>query len=444
MRCLPYVASLFMSLALEACGSGAPSDATPEGGSESESSLSTISASTSSSTSTAATAASTDAGNSSRSGSSGVEGGSDAGGDAGSAEATDAGSLCRPQFASGVNVAWFNYASDVPLQSTTLSDFTSLYTNVYAAGGRIVRWWFHTNGSVTPGYQSDGGVTPISQSNIDDIKSILDAAYSAGDAVNISLWAFDMLSGGQNAPIANNEALLTDDTNRQAYITNVLTPLVTALKGYPGLYSWEIFNEPEGMTTQNGWTTSSGGVEIDESYIQKTVNWFADAIHTADPHALVTNGAWTFKANANISGDTNYYSDSALLDAGGRANGTLDYYQVHYYDNWGTPGGAESVSPFQYPASHWGLTDGKPIVIGEFWDIDTYSDGTSEVISSANLYTTLYNNGYAGAWAWQYANADNPGPADYPNNSEQTTWGPLMQTSINNLYNAQTAAVQCN
>ncbi len=217
-------------------------------------------------------------------------------------EAGTSATACRPKFASGVNVAWFNYASDVP--SPNISKFTTLYTNVYAAGGRIVRWWFHTNGAVTPGY-TNGEATPISQSNINDVKSILDAAYSAGVAVNISLWAFDMLSGGQSAPITNNMNLLTNDTDRQAYITNVLTPLATALKGYHGLYSWEIFNEPEGMTTEHGWTTSGGGQEIDESYIQKTTNWFADAIHTADPSALVTLGAWTFLANSPAVG-TNY------------------------------------------------------------------------------------------------------------------------------------------
>jgi hypothetical protein len=265
-----------------------------------------------------------------------------------------------------------------------------------------------------------------------------------GVAVDISLWGFDMLDGGQNAPLADNLNLLTNDTNRQAYITNVLTPLVTALKGYHGLYSWEVFNEPEGMTTENGWTTGSGGEEVAESVIQKNVNWLADAIHTADPGALVTNGAWTFIANSNVNGHTDDYSDSALIAAGGKAKGTLDFYQVHYYDNWGTPGGAESVSPFQNPASHWGLTDGKPIVIGEFWAIDTYSTGTSVTIPSANLYTNLYNSGYAGAWAWQYANADNPGPADYPSNGEQTTWGTLMQTAIHNLYTADQAAVLCN
>lgn len=352
----------------------------------------------------------------------------------------DAAVECRPQFASGVNVAWFTYAGDVP--NPNISKFTSLYTNVYNAGGRVVRWWFHTDGTVTPGY-TKGQATPITQSQISDVKSILDAAYSAGVAVNISLWAFDMLTGGNSKiPITDNMNLLTVDADRQAYITNVLTPLVTALKGYHGLYSWEIFNEPEGMTTQNGWTTSAGGQEVDEKYIQITTNWFADAIHTADPNALVTVGAWTFLAVSPTVG-TNYYSDSALIAAGGKPKGTLDYYQVHYYDNWGSAGGAEKVSPFQNPLSHWGLTDNKPVVIGEFWDIDTYASGTSTTVKSADLYTTLYGYNYAGAWAWQYANTDNPGPADYPSNGEQTTWGPLMQASINSLYTAHPAAVAC-
>ena len=393
----------------------------------------------SASTGTSGSASTGSTGTTGTSGSGSTPDASTGAGDASSSHG-DAGGECRPAFASGVNVAWFTYAGDVP--NPSISKFTSLYTNVYNAGGRVVRWWFHTDGTVTPGY-TNGQATPITQSQINDVKSILDAAYNAGVAVNISLWAFDMLTGGNSKiPITDNMNLLTNDTDRQAYITNVLTPLVMALKGYHGLYSWEIFNEPEGMTIQNGWTTSAGGQEVDEKYIQITTNWFADAIHTADPNALVTVGSWTFLAVSPTVG-TNYYSDSALIAAGTRAKGTLDYYQVHYYDNWGSAGGAEKVSPFQNPLSHWGLTDNKPVVIGEFWDIDTYANGTTNTVKSADLYTTLYGYNYAGAWAWQYANTDNPGPSTYPSNSEQTTWGPLMQTSIDNLYMAHPSAVVC-
>jgi hypothetical protein len=314
-------------------------------------------------------------------------------------------------FASGLNAAWVNFASDVPNPDVTA--FNALFNNTFNAGGRVVRWWFHTNGTVTPGYDSSGMTQTIPQSHIDGVKSILAGAQAAGVAINISLWSFDMLQGSENistAIMAANKALLENDTNRQAYIDNYLTPLVTALKGTPGLYSYEIFNEPEGMGP-SGWAT---GGRTTEAYIQKTVNWLAAAIHTADPTALVTNGAQTFDYCSGVSGKNNYYSDSALRGLqGAKQNGTLDFYEVHYY----TSNGA-SNSCFTYPASHWALD--KKLVMGEFAAAAT--DGTA----LADLYTKIYSTGYNGAWAWSY-------DADWP-------W-PDMQTPMQNLYTAQQTVV---
>jgi len=248
-----------------------------------------------------------------------------------------------------------------------------------------------------------------------------------------------MLQGSESIPadtLANNYALLTQDANRQAYIDNVLTPLVTALAGHHGLYAWEIFNEAEGMTTQHGWTTSGDGgtgMRVDESIIQKSVNWFADAIHTADPSALalVTTGAWQFTVNATgVGGFTNDYSNAALLAAGGddggaagRPKGTLDFYEDHWYDNWS---GAATVCPFTHPATYWQLD--KPIVIGEFWPID------SEGVAAADLYTTLDTSGYGGGWAWQYANSDGP--------DGSTAW-PAEKLPLENLFAAHPSDVAC-
>jgi hypothetical protein len=179
----------------------------------------------------------------------------------------------------------------------------------------------------------------------------------------------------------------------------------------------------------------SGGASVGILDIQTTINVFASAIHTADPAAKVTNGAWTFIAIGGENGQsgTNYYSDTALKAAGGQANGTLDYYEVHYYDNWGAVGAADKVSPFLYPASSWNLD--KPILVGEFWAIGSPAlDGGT--IPANSLYTTLYANGYKGAWAWQYANADNPGP------STPTMW-PAMQAPMQALETADPTELQC-
>ena len=161
--------------------------------------------------------------------------------------------------------------------------------------------------------------------------------------------------------------------------------------------------------TPSGWAT----YRVAESYIQKTVNWFAAAIHTADPTALVTNGSQEFQYCSNVAGKTNYYSDAALIAAGGKQNGTLDFYEVHYYTVNGT-----SNSAFLHPASYWGLD--KKLVMGELYAKDT--DG----VLANDVYTYLYTNGYDGAWTWAYT-ADDPWPS--------------MQAPMQALYTAQSAAV---
>jgi hypothetical protein len=340
-------------------------------------------------------------------GGSGTAGAGQAGGGAGGSAGTGGGTpIC--DFASGLNVAWVNFANDVP--NPDLNTFKTIFKNTHDAGGRVVRWWFHTNGSKTPGYDGSGMAVALPQSHIDGVKAILGAAHDAGVVVDLSLWSFDMLQDNAGDAHTNNQKLLENDANRQAYIDNYLTPLVTAIKGTPGLYAWEIFNEPEGMGP-NGWAT----YRTTMAAIQKTVNWFASAIHTADPNALVTNGAVTFDYCSNVAGKMNYYSDSALRAAGGKMNGTLDFYEVHYY----TSNGA-SNSCFMNPASHWGLD--KMLVIGEFAAADTENVGQND------LYTQLYSAGYDGAWAWSY-NAD-------------WKW-PAMQAPMQALYTAHPDVGMC-
>jgi hypothetical protein len=233
-----------------------------------------------------------------------------------------------------------------------------------------------------------------------------------------------MLQSNAGNTYVQNQALLENDTNRQAYIDNYLTPLVNAIKGTPGLYSWEIFNEPEGMGPK-GWATH----KTTQAAIQKTVNWLAAAIHTADPNARVTNGSQTFDYCSAVSGKSNWYSDSALRAAGGKQNGTLDFYEVHYYDANESNAAGTALSPFGHPATYWGLD--KKLVIGEFYAVTTDGVGTND------LYTNLYNSGYNGAWAWQYNDSGNT-PTGTP-----IKW-PSMQTAIQNVYNAhQTDVGNC-
>lgn len=337
---------------------------------------------------------------------------------AGGAGATTTGATSTPdekicKFSSGLNVAWVNFAADVP--SPNIATFSKIFKDTYDNGGRIVRWWFHTNGTSTPGYNSDGTVKKIPQSHIDDVKKILAAADAAKIGVVISLWSFDMAQDNAGSAATQNKALLTTDALRQSYIDNYLTDLVKGLKGTKGLYAYEIFNEPEGMET-TGWATQ---FKLDKKYIQMAVNWWSAAIHAADPTVPVTSSAQTMDSCSGVSGKRNDYSDSALASVGGKTTGTLDFYEVHYYQVNG-----ESNNVFANPRSHWALDD-KPLVIGEF---AAYANDTSPVAVN-DSFTYLFTQGYDGAWAWSYTE----GNSNY-------AW-PTMKTPMKNLYTAQTATV---
>src|SRR5690606_19691138 len=158
-------------------------------------------------------------------------------------------------------------------------------------------------------------------------------------------------------------ALLSDSTLTRAYIDAALIPMVDSLKGHPGILAWEIFNEPEGMSNEFGWEFNR---HVPMSVIQRFINMTASAIHRTDPEALVTNGSWAFIASSDENpGDPsgtnyNYYRDDRLIEAGGFADGTLDFYTVHYYEWAGT-----ALSPFHHNRTEWGLD--KPLVIAEFF-----------------------------------------------------------------------------
>lgn len=197
-------------------------------------------------------------------------------------------------------------------------------------------------------------------------------------------------SGLSTQQLQRNRALLTEEDKLQAYIDHALIPMIDSLKGHPSIAAWEIFNEPEGMTTQFGWTPLANRVSMSD--VQWFINRTAGAIRRTDPGTYVTNGSWNIRASSDRGTFFNYYRDDRLIAAGGDEDGILDFYSVHYYKHFPT-----SQSPFHNDASYWELD--KPIVIAEFYLSDPdhiYGVHWEE------LYETLYTRGYAGALGWQW------------------------------------------
>ncbi|MEW6194076.1 MAG: discoidin domain-containing protein [Bacteroidota bacterium] len=343
-------------------------------------------------------------------------------------------------FLSGSNVAWVDFAYDVGPGTTNFTAFQNYFSSISNAGGNAIRFWLHTTGTNTPQFDANGFVIGPGQGTISDLKQILDLAWQNNLGMVLSLWSFDMMRNTMSQTYLNrNRLMLTDTLYTRSYIENSLLPMVRELKDHPAIISWEVFNEPEGMSTEFGWPSITTA-DVDMFYIQRFINLVAGAIHREVPGAKVTNGTWGFpaatdvatigkisaqdyfskltaeqkveleiffeskygvKLNANqiaqnfynlIAANKNYYRDDRLIEAGGDPLGTLDFYTVHYYDWAGV-----AMSPFHNPYSYWNLD--KELVIAEFYIQDTFNKNDED------LYKILIETGYAGAldWGWDFS-----------------------------------------
>lgn len=308
-------------------------------------------------------------------------------------------------FLNGINVAWgvSGFCNDVIKldpncqESACVTDrsfFESMVADVHNHGGNSMRLWFHGDGNAVPVVNNDYNdriVDKISNTEISSIRYVLDLGAKYNVLFNLCLWSFDMVNDNGYGPAYGLwNKIITDETHMNSYIENWLIPMVQEFKNHYNLLSFEVFNEPEGMIKEyNGWTTcashSSDCAQITIAQAQKFTNRVTSAIHGVSSDIKVTVGSWSYIASSASEGQYgNVWSDSALISAGGKSNGVLDYYQIHYY-NWAYP----NYSPFIYDVEHWGSSE-KAHVMGEFPN-DPFG------VTDQYFYETLYKHGYAGA-----------------------------------------------
>jgi len=295
-------------------------------------------------------------------------------------------------FANGINLAWNNYGDDVINLDEDF--FTMVLDSLKNRGGNALRWWLHPNGRVNPLFNSDGTVREYHPNMINNVRTVLDLAYERGVTLSLCLWSFDILQDqGQDQQMMLE--FFEDSVKTQSYIDNALNPLLEALGDHPAVLTWEILNEAEGMTEEFGWTP----IRTTMAKVQAFTNRVAGAIHRAVPTAQVSTGIWNIQAMTDVDGHFNYYRDDRLIAAGGDPDGTLDFYQVHFYPEYN----GNDLSPFHRPASYWELD--KPIVIGEY-PVKELEGQVNPGYTTTETYQLGYVYGYAGVMPWTFVNFD--------------------------------------
>jgi hypothetical protein len=290
-------------------------------------------------------------------------------------------------YLNGINVAWDQWTND--LVNYDAAKFEAMFATIAASGGNAVRWWWFIDGESQLTF-SGNLAQPLQQKIFDNLDAAFDAAAAHGILIMPVFLSFDIEN-------KNREFLVTDAAATDAFVTNVVRPLVERYNDHPGLGLWEIMNEGDWLLTDEG-----GNVSVAD--YQRFHGKVAAGIHAADADALVTTGSAFFKY---LETGNNILSDEALREAaGGDPLAYLDVYQTHYY-GW-MHGEGWSYEPWIKTSSAYN-GDGKPILIGEF-----PCKGEPGRWTSLQMHTESIAQGYAGTFCWAYFDnrADDEGTWD--------------------------------
>jgi hypothetical protein len=281
----------------------------------------------------------------------------------------------KSYYLNGINVAWGQWTAD--LIDYDAAQFEGLFSTLERSKGNAIRWWWFIDGEKQLTFQSDL-VQPLPQSIFDNLDVAFEAAAKHGILIMPVFLSFDIENTGRTF-------LVTNEAATDAFVTNVVAPLVERYNDHPALGLWEIMNEGD-------WLLSDEGGTVSVADYQRFHGKVAAGIHAADADALVTTGSAMFKY---LETSNNILADDALeAAAGGDPLAHLDVYQTHYY-GW-MHGGGWSYEPWIKTSSEW-LDAGKPILIGEF-----PCRGEPGRWTSMQMHVESVAQGYAGTFCWAY------------------------------------------
>jgi hypothetical protein len=304
---------------------------------------------------------------------------------------------CAQRFALGINYAWHNFAGDFggiaewgqSGVSQAPGPVDSELAAMRAAGVSVIRWWvfpdFRGDGVAFDGSGDPSGLSPTALADID---KALELAADNDLHVVFTVFSFDNFRPDRDEAgltVRGIVPMISNAARRSRVLDNIVRPLARAAAASAHsdhLLGWDVINEPEWAIAPTG--NAPGGQDFTPNGELTTVplatmkDFIREAVAVLNeetPDALTSVGwaaakwAWAFQ------------------------DVDVDFNQPHIY------GWVDQYWPYTLAPSELGYPD-RPTVMGEF-ALASMPFGTSA--SMGQILESWWADGYAGAWAWQYA-----------------------------------------
>ena len=286
-------------------------------------------------------------------------------------------------FTLGVNLPWIDYGLDFGangwrpsggLATTPVPDSVRRKLEEMAAlGVSVIRWFVFCDGRAGIRFDRDGRPTGLDDRVFFDLDEALAIASSNGLRILFVLFDFGwchrrrLVNGVQ---LGGRRRTLIDPATRGLLLDRVVAPVLKRYGAHPGVWAWDLINEPE-------WVTSGLGTHNPFRAVSKEVMraFIDEATGLAHVHASqpVTVGLASARWLSLVRGSA------------------LDFFQVHWYDH------LDRRAPLEKPVAD--LEVDRPVILGEF----PTRGSTRPVDGILRLAARL---GYAGALFWSALASD--------------------------------------
>ncbi|MBM3275966.1 MAG: hypothetical protein FJZ00_12500 [Candidatus Sericytochromatia bacterium] len=286
----------------------------------------------------------------------------------------------------GANLPWVHYGGD--FGKSAWQPAGGLSANPEAArkldhtfakfaqdGIGHVRWWLFGDGRGGIRWASDGTPLGLDDKVFADMDAALAAARKHGIKITFSLIDFLFLRGDRRpagkVQTGGHADVIKDPRKREAFIRDVVTPILERYGRDPAIEAWDLINEPEWETVgERGWNFLKSPWRGDMRAYLKAAT---DAVHAHTDQ-------WATVGLASTRG-------LGLVKGLG-----LDLYHAHWYDghDWLLSGLTKPVSDFKLD---------KPLILGEF-------PTRKSRRTPAEILTAAQKAGYGGTMLWSALSED--------------------------------------